>query len=139
MNGGKNMQEQIVQAKTSQRLLAKADRLFTGTLEGRIIELLQNARRADATRVEITNSPNGLVTIQDNGHGIRDFSILLDLGSSDWDPTIEEAEDPAGVGIFSLAPRDVTIDTLLEVLHQSRKLQCQLEMVGALSQIGLWF
>lgn len=105
------MQEQIVQARVSSRLLAKADRLFTGTQEGRMIEILQNARRAGATRVEITNSPNGFVTIQDNGHGIRDFSVLLDLGSSDWDPTIEEAEDPAGVGIFSLAPRDVTIES----------------------------
>ncbi len=105
------MQEQIVQARVSSRLLAKADRLFTGTLEGRIIEILQNARRAGASRIEITNSPDGFVTIQDNGHGIRSFSVLLDLGSSDWDPNIEEAEDPAGVGIFSLAPRDVIIES----------------------------
>jgi len=105
------MQKQIVQAKVSSRLLAKADRLFTGTQEGRMIEILQNARRAGASRVEITNSPEGLVTIHDNGHGIRDFSVLLNLGSSDWDPNIEEAEDPAGVGIFSLAPRDVVIES----------------------------
>jgi len=105
------MQEQIVQAKVSSRLLSKANRLFTGALEGRIIEILQNTRRAGASRVEITNSPDGFVTIQDNGHGIRDFSVLLNLGSSDWDPDIEDAEDPAGVGIFSLAPRDVIIES----------------------------
>ena len=44
------MQETIC-AKVSERLLQKASRLFTGTLDGRIIEILQNARRAGATEV----------------------------------------------------------------------------------------
>ena len=95
-------------AKVSKRLLQKADRLFTGTLAGRIIEILQNARRADTTEVTITNE-DGLVTVHDNGKGIEDFSKLLDLGDSDWDQALEKAEDPAGVGIFCLAPRKVTI------------------------------
>ena len=99
---------QTIQAKVSKRLLSKADRLFTGTLDGRIIEILQNARRAGATEVTITNE-KGLVTVRDNGSGIDDFSKLLDLGDSDWDQAMEEAEDPAGVGIFCLAPRKVTI------------------------------
>jgi hypothetical protein len=89
-------------------LLTKADRLFTGTLDGRIIEILQNARRADATEVTITNK-EGLVTVRDNGSGIDDFAKLLDLGDSDWDQAMEESEDPAGVGIFCLAPRKVGI------------------------------
>ena len=46
---------QTIQAMVNPRLLSKANRLFTGTLEGRIIEILQNARRAGATNVEITN------------------------------------------------------------------------------------
>jgi hypothetical protein len=100
--------ETVIQAKVNQRLLSKADRLFTGTLDGRIIEILQNSRRAGATEVIITNK-DGLVTVRDNGCGIEDFSKLLDLGDSDWDPALEEAEDPAGVGIFCLAPRKVTI------------------------------
>lgn len=99
---------ETIQAKVNKRLLSKADRLFTGTQDGRIIEILQNARRAGATEVTITNK-DGLVTVQDNGCGIKDFSKLLDLGDSDWDPALEEAEDPAGVGIFCLAPRKVTI------------------------------
>jgi len=99
---------ETIQAKVNQRLLSKADRLFTGTLDGRIIEILQNSRRAGATEVTITNK-DGLVTVRDNGCGIEDFSKLLDLGDSDWDPAMEEAEDPAGVGIFCLAPRKVTI------------------------------
>jgi hypothetical protein len=99
---------QTIQAKVSKRLLSKADRLFTGTLDGRIIEILQNARRAGATQVTITNE-KGLVTVLDNGSGIDDFSKILDLGDSDWDSEMEEAEDPAGVGVFCLAPRKVTI------------------------------
>jgi hypothetical protein len=98
----------VVHAKVSTRLLSKADRLFTGTLDGRIIEILQNARRAGATEVTITNK-DGLVTVRDNGKGIDDFAKLLDLGDSDWDQAMEQAEDPAGVGIFCLAPRKVTI------------------------------
>ena len=46
---------QSMQATINPRLLTKASRLFTGTQHGRIIEILQNARRAGATKVEITN------------------------------------------------------------------------------------
>ncbi len=88
--------------------LSKASRLFTGTLEGRIIEILQNSRRAGATHVNIINK-DGFVTVCDNGSGIDDFSKLLSLGDSDWDDAMEKAEDPAGVGVFCLAPREVTI------------------------------
>jgi hypothetical protein len=99
---------QTIQACVNQRLLTKADRLFTGTLDGRIIELLQNARRAGATKVTITNEA-GWVTVKDNGQGILDFAKLLDLGGSGWDEACEESEDPAGVGIFCLAPREIII------------------------------
>jgi hypothetical protein len=88
--------------------LSKADRLFTGTVEGRVIEVLQNARRAGAKEVRITNR-EGFVTVEDDGSGIEDFQKLLDLGASGWDEGLEAAEDPAGVGLFSLAPREVTV------------------------------
>ena len=97
---------QTIQARVNPRLLEKANRLFTGTLSGRIIEILQNARRAGATEVQIT-SKNGTVTVRDNGRGIADFATLLDLGGSDWDEKYEASEDPAGVGLFCLAPREV--------------------------------
>ena len=100
--------ETVIQAKVSTRLLTKANRLFTGTLDGRVIEILQNARRAGATQVSITNK-GGLVAVLDIGKGIDDFAKLLDLGDSNWDGAMEKAEDPAGVGIFCLAPRKVGI------------------------------
>jgi hypothetical protein len=97
-----------IQARVNPRLLSKAERLFPGTLDGRIMEILQNARRAGATAVHITNK-EGRVTVRDNGRGITDFSALLDLGRSGWDEGMEQAEDPAGVGVFCLASREVCI------------------------------
>ena len=99
---------ETIQATVNTRLLSKASRLFTGTLSGRVIEILQNARRAGATEVLITNA-DGVVTVTDNGKGIEDFAKLLDLGGSGWLDALEASEDPAGVGIFCLAPRRVTI------------------------------
>jgi len=99
---------QVIKACVSERLLQKATRLFTGTLDGRVIEILQNARRAGATEVRISNKDE-IVTVQDNGSGIDDFQKLLDLGGSGWDEQLEAGEDPAGVGLFSLAPRKATI------------------------------
>lgn len=99
---------ETIQAKVNQRLLSKADRFFTGSMAGRIIEVLQNARRAGATEVRIENK-DSLVYVQDNGSGIDDFQELLDLGSSGWDEKLEAGEDPAGVGLFCLAPREVRI------------------------------
>src|SRR3972149_10507419 len=98
-----------IQATVNPRLLTKANRLFTGTLEGRVIEILQNARRAGATQVSITNLLDGAICVRDNGGGIDDFAKLLDLGGSGWDDALESSEDPAGVGLFCLAPRQVTI------------------------------
>ena len=99
---------QTIQAQVNLRLLSKAERLFTGTVQGRIIEILQNARRAGATEIQIANQ-DGHVIVRDNGRGIADFAALLDLGRSGWDERTESAEDPAGVGVFCLAPREVCI------------------------------
>ena len=106
--------ETTICAKVNERLLSKASRLFTGSMEGRIIEILQNGRRAGATEVAITNK-KGVGTVVDNGSGIDNFQKLLDLGGSGWDEALEQGEDPAGVGLFSLAPRKVTI---LSKYHQ---------------------
>lgn len=100
---------QIV-AKVDQRLLTKAERLFGGTAQGRITEMLQNSRRAGATTVWILyDEDNKFVRYFDDGHGLTDFGQLLAMGFSGWNEGIEAAEDPAGAGFFSLAPRRVTV------------------------------
>ncbi len=103
---------QTIRAQVNPRLLNKADRLFTGSLRGRIIEVLQNARRAGSTQVQITRDGK-TITVQDNGTGIEDFRNLLNLGGSGWDDSkeLEASEDPAGVGLFCLAPRKLTIES----------------------------
>ena len=93
--------QEIICAKVSERLLTKASRLFTGTLDGRIIEILQNARRAGATEVRITNK-NGFVTVEDNGSGIEDFQRLLDLGGSGWDEQLEAGDGTSAKFIFNI-------------------------------------
>src|SRR5581483_6120270 len=66
-------------------------------------ELLQNARRAGATRISILTDPSDLhyFRIEDNGHGIENFQALLDPGASDWEPDIIEKDLPFGVGFWS--------------------------------------
>jgi Histidine kinase-, DNA gyrase B-, and HSP90-like ATPase len=97
-----------IRATISPTILSKADRLFRNDDAGVFAELLQNAHRAGASRVEIlveqtTDSKNGSkVTFHDNGSGIDDFQSLLTLGGSDWSAEVRETEDPAGMGFFAL-------------------------------------
>lgn len=58
-SGRKENMEQQYTAKVSQALLAKVGRLFTHRLDHIFVELLENARRAAATRVEVNIQPLG--------------------------------------------------------------------------------
>jgi hypothetical protein len=117
-----------IKAKVSEKVLEKATRFFTGSVKDRTAEVLQNARRSKATLVEINQElvinkvqlPSGefkeepgqsVVTVQDNGFGIQDWDKLLHLGASGWNQETQKSEDPAGIGLFSLAPRCVTIQS----------------------------
>ena len=98
-------------AQVSPTILEKAPRFFNGTFQDIFNELLQNARRAGATRVDIQtlDTPNGQsVRVRDDGDGIRDPKTVLSLGGSDWQEGIQQAEDPAGIGVFALASRGAT-------------------------------
>lgn len=67
-----------------------------------IQELLQNARRAEASRVEVRiDTKNGTLTVADDGHGVADPQSLLTIGKSDWTEAIKE-ETPAGMGFYSV-------------------------------------
>jgi hypothetical protein len=107
------MNPQLIQAQVSASFINKADRLFSNNLSDIFIELLQNARRAGATlvTVETVEGPDSgaKIVFGDNGHGIDDFSFLLNLGDSDWDEAVERAEDPAGMGFFSLVHSGVKV------------------------------
>ena len=106
-----------IRATISPTILSKADRLFRNDDAGVFAELLQNARRAGASRVEIlveqtTDSKNGSkVTFHDNGSGIDNFQSLLTLGGSDWSAEVRETEDPAGMGFFALCHSEVEVSS----------------------------
>ena len=95
-------------ASVDQRLLGKVTRLFNASLADTLNELLQNARRAGASRVDVSERQGELV-IRDDGAGIEDPRVLLTLGESRWSELTASNEDPAGAGVFSLSPRGAVI------------------------------
>ena len=99
-------------AQVSNRILTKADRLFSNRILDVFIEILQNSRRAGSTLVDVTTSEvdgGTQIVFADNGSGIDDFSTLLHLGQSDWSSETDHSEDPAGIGFFSLIHSGVTV------------------------------
>lgn len=64
-----------------------------------VSELLQNARRAGASRIEIDyDDTTGTLQVSDNGAGIEDFQVLLSLHESGWPPALRDTEQAFGVG-----------------------------------------
>ena len=76
---------------------------FNATLGDSFVELIQNARRSQPTRISVTTQPlarnRTLIAFSDDGCGIADPSVLLAFGRSGWDRATADAEDPAGIGV----------------------------------------
>ena len=65
-----------------------------------ISELLQNSRRAGATRIDVVRG-EGFISVSDNGSGIKSFQDLLTLAQSNWDESVMDEDAPYGMGFFS--------------------------------------
>lgn len=66
-------------------------------------ELMQNARRAGATRIDFTiDEETKSASVQDDGCGISDFQVLIALCDSGWDENVQITDKPFGMGLFSL-------------------------------------
>ena len=64
-----------------------------------VTELLQNARRAGASRVTVDcNDDAQTLKVSDDGCGVVDFQKLLTFHESGWDEATAEQERPFGVG-----------------------------------------
>lgn len=101
-----------IRAVVDPQAITRVTRLFNGTLADAVHELLQNARRAGAARVEVETIRDGAsatLVVRDDGCGIEDRAALLALGRSGWNADIAASEDPAGMGVFSLAGREVEV------------------------------
>jgi hypothetical protein len=109
------VERETICGRVNAAILDKADRLFRNDDAGIWTELLQNARRAGATTLDISieelNPDRGpcRITVQDNGRGIENFQGLLTLGGSNWNPETHLREDPAGMGFFSLCRSEVEV------------------------------
>lgn len=93
-------------ATVDPKFLLKVDRIFDASPRTIFNELLQNARRAKATEVTVEieeKDGKSIVTIEDNGDGVVSPRPLLRLAGSEWDADTQDAEDPAGMGFFSLS------------------------------------
>jgi len=104
-----------IRACVDPKVIQTVARLFNQSEGDIAAEMLQNARRAGATRVIVSTTLLGrdraCLRISDNGRGIDDPAKLLRLGASGWDEETLRREDPAGMGVFSLAGRKVDVSS----------------------------
>ena len=113
-----------IRARVHHNALKRVTRFFASSLGDIFIETLQNARRAGATRVQVTvetltaqpsdcsgdSSETRLtVTVTDDGAGIENPAVLLSYGENGWNNSLVDREDAAGMGILSLARRGCRI------------------------------
>jgi len=100
----------MIHTSVSQCIIGKVTRLWAGSVADTLHEVIQNGRRAGAKRIDIARietDRGDVLRIRDDGCGIADPAKFLALGDSGWDETIAKSEDPAGMGVFSLAGHHV--------------------------------
>lgn len=95
-----SLQAQSIQVEADpKRVLSLLSKTFSNstTVLG---ELLQNARRAGATRVDVSIT-DSVIEFKDDGVGIEDFSVLLSVAKSGWDEALIRAESCYGAGFLA--------------------------------------
>ena len=112
-----------IRARIHESAVKRVTRIYAATAGEILAELLQNSRRADATRVRVTvaapdaetaaatGEPPLTVTISDDGAGIADPTVLLSFGENGWDDALVRREDAAGFGFASLARRNCAVSS----------------------------
>jgi len=93
-----------IRARVHADAISRVTRFFNATTVETLNELFQNARRAGATRVDVTIA-YGEVRATDDGQGIAQPAALLAFGQSNWESGAAQREDPAGMGVYALARR----------------------------------
>lgn len=104
MNTIKNETTATVRSSVNERRLFETMGHWFATSFSIIGEVMQNARRAGATKVEFEAShQDRRLEVIDDGCGIDDYQNLIDLCTSGWtDEQVVLSEKPFGMGLFSL-------------------------------------
>ena len=108
-----------IRARVHDGAIDRVTRFFNATLADAFAELIQNARRAGATRLQVVTeavpeaeASGGIrVTVTDDGNGIANPAVLLSFGESGWDEDTARREDPAGIGVYALSRRGCTVSS----------------------------
>ncbi|HEY8414556.1 MAG TPA: ATP-binding protein, partial [Thermaerobacter sp.] len=92
-------EREMLRLGVDERLLRELPRMFE-SFQDAVAELIQNAHRAGARRVDITvDHDRREVEVRDDGPGAPDPEPLLRAGLSGWG---ERVVEPAGLGLFAL-------------------------------------
>ena len=94
--------------------IKRVTRTFAASLSEAFAEILQNSRRAGATRVRVAvagSDADLAVTVTDDGLGLADPAVLLSFGENGWSEDLVRREDAAGMGMLSLARRGCTVSS----------------------------
>ena len=103
-----------IRARIHHDALQRVSQFFDATLHQALTEVLQNARRSGATKVDVEIGTGGSITITDDGDGIAEPETLLSFGESQWDEKTQDGEGAAGMGVYALARWRPTIQSRTE-------------------------
>lgn len=100
------MRDRTVTATVNPGLIKRSSLFFNNSIFSIMRELVQNSRRAGATKVYIQrDTVRNLWLYADNGKGCKSRD-LLEMGGSNWEEHIRKSETPAGLGFFALSRRN---------------------------------
>lgn len=96
------------------KLSSVVKRLFTGSMKEMLGEILQNAQRAGASRIEfLTDAASGTIIITDDGCGLvknagtaDQFLPLITIALSGYENAKVADQSPMGIGIFSVLAQE---------------------------------
>lgn len=108
-----------VRLRVNEKRLPEILRNSFTSWENVLKELLQNARRAGATRILLSYEDEiQTLEIHDDGRGIANMQDLLHIAESGWDANLKAEEKTYGVGFMSAlyAGEEITIESGTERL-----------------------
>lgn len=92
----------VVKINVNEKALINNLKMAFATGTTWVTELLQNARRAGATKIHIVLHPEQKeFTIWDDGQGIEDMQNLFSIAESGWNEPVLSEERPYGMGFLS--------------------------------------